>query len=211
MYQALFFFSSRAKEAKKHKKNAWSQVNQCCDQLTAAKTGYPLTSITWPYRGLRCRPIEVYYFFKVIRWQVTSFQMIAGSSLNWFLILNWPRKLKFSQFLQAGKTCQLLLTFLTKVTRWSCSTSKFLCSDWSKSSSETQGQIVGARESLNGRENMARRKVKNGEKVLYFFFVPYFPARLDFLLPPLPAPGSPRVGQNLIGEFMRKIYAASWN
>ena len=32
------------------------------------------------------------------------------------------------------------------------------------SSSETQGQIVGARESLNGRENMARRKVKNGEK-----------------------------------------------
>ena len=31
-------------------------------------------------------------------------------------------------------------------------------------SSETQGQIVGARESLNGRENMARRKVKNGEQ-----------------------------------------------
>ena len=33
-----------------------------------------------------------------------------------------------------------------------------------RSSSETQGQIEGARESLNGRENMARRKVKNGEK-----------------------------------------------
>ena len=32
------------------------------------------------------------------------------------------------------------------------------------SSSETQGQIVGARESLNGRKNMARRKEKNGEK-----------------------------------------------
>ena len=32
------------------------------------------------------------------------------------------------------------------------------------SSSETQGQIVGARESLNGQENMAQRKVKNGEK-----------------------------------------------
>ena len=31
-------------------------------------------------------------------------------------------------------------------------------------SSETQGQIVGTRESLNGRENVARRKVKNGEK-----------------------------------------------
>ena len=63
------------------------------------------------------------------------------------LILNWPRKLKFSQFLQAGKTCQLLLTFLTKVTRWSRSTSNFYA----------------------------------------------------------------LIGQNLTGEFMRKIYAASWN
>ena len=41
------------------------------------------------------------------------------------LISNWPRKLKFSQFLQAEKTCQLLLTILTKVTRWSRSTSNF--------------------------------------------------------------------------------------
>ena len=32
------------------------------------------------------------------------------------------------------------------------------------SSSETQAQIVGARENLNGRKNRARRKVKNGEK-----------------------------------------------
>ena len=31
-------------------------------------------------------------------------------------------------------------------------------------SSETQGQIAGTRESLNGRKNGARRKVKNGEK-----------------------------------------------
>ena len=31
-------------------------------------------------------------------------------------------------------------------------------------SSETQGQIVGTRESLNRWKNMARRKVKNGEK-----------------------------------------------
>ena len=63
------------------------------------------------------------------------------------LISNWPRKLKFSQFLQAGKTCQLLLTFLTKFTRWSRSTANFYT----------------------------------------------------------------LVGQNLTGEFMRKIYAASWN
>ena len=37
-----------------------------------------------PYRGFRCRPIEVKYFFEVIRWQDTGFQMIAGSSLIFF-------------------------------------------------------------------------------------------------------------------------------
>ena len=45
------------------------------------ETRYPLTSVNWPYRGLRCRPIDVEYFFQVIRWQVTSFQKMAGSSL----------------------------------------------------------------------------------------------------------------------------------
>ena len=33
-----------------------------------------------------------------------------------------------------------------------------------RASSETQGKIVGARESLDGQKNVARRKVKNGEK-----------------------------------------------
>ena len=37
-------------------------------------------------------------------------------------------------------------------------------------SSEAQGQIVGARERLNGWEKMARRKVKNGEKSFSPFF-----------------------------------------
>ena len=92
-------------------------AHQCCGQLTAVKTGYPLTSITWPYRGLRCRPIKVEYFFEVIRWQFTRFQMIAGSRLLFFkihikyvvfmsvsprtitiLISNWPQTQKFSQF-----------------------------------------------------------------------------------------------------------------
>ena len=58
------------------------------------------------------------------------------------LISNWPRKLKFSKFYRQGR-----LTFLTKVTRWSRSTSNFYAG----------------------------------------------------------------IGQNLTGEFMRKIYAASWN
>ena len=59
-------------------------AHQCCYYLTAVKTGYPLTSITWPYRGLRRRLIEVEYLFEVIRWQVTNFQMIGGSSSIFF-------------------------------------------------------------------------------------------------------------------------------
>ena len=60
-------------------------------------------------------------FFEVLRWQVTSFQMIAGSSFYIIfkiymkyvvficrtikiLISHWPRTRKFSQLLQAGKT-----------------------------------------------------------------------------------------------------------
>ena len=33
-----------------------------------------------------------------------------------------------------------------------------------QASLETQGQLVGVRESLNGQKNMAQRKVKNSEK-----------------------------------------------
>ena len=113
-----------------------------CDQLTAVKTGYSLTSITWPYRGLRCRPIEVKYFFEVIRWQGTGFQMIAGSSLIflkfiWNMLCLCATQLKFwfqTDFGRANSaSCyrqrrQLLLTFLTMVTLYV----QFLCSDWSK-------------------------------------------------------------------------------
>ena len=36
----------------------------CTSMLSSIdKTAYPLTSITWPFRGLRCRPIKVEYFF----------------------------------------------------------------------------------------------------------------------------------------------------
>ena len=67
---------------------------------------------------------------------------------------------------------------------------------FTKSSSETQGQIMGTRESLNGRKNVARRKVKNGAKSRssrrsLLLFVPHFPVRLDFPSSPLSAPGSP--------------------
>ena len=119
-------------------------AHQCCDQLTAVKTRYPLTSITWPYRGLRCRPIQVENFFVVIRWRVTSFQMIAGSFLkfiwNMLCLCHYgPALLTFwfqtdlgrenSVKMQARK---MLFTFLTIVTRWSRFTSNFYAIyDWS--------------------------------------------------------------------------------
>ena len=95
-------------------------------------------------------------FFEVIGWQVTSFQVIAGSvqvfsKFIWnmlcytikILIANWPRARKFSQLLQAGKTVAFDFSHHG---RWSRSTSNFYA----------------------------------------------------------------LIGQNLTGDFMRKIYAASW-
>ena len=85
------------------------------------------------------------YLFEVIRWQVSSFQMIAGSSSIFLihmkyvvfymcrtikiLISNWPRKLKFSQFLQA---CQLLSDFSHQGHALVALYVQFLCSAWSK-------------------------------------------------------------------------------
>ena len=131
-------------------------IDSCQNRVSADQ--YHLT-----YHGLRCQPIKDKYFLKlsadkllVFKWSQAQvyFFLIHMKYVVFYmcrtikiLISNWPRKLKFSQFLQAGKTCQLLLTFLTKVTRWSRSTSNFYA----------------------------------------------------------------LIGQNLTGEFMRKIYAASSN
>ena len=97
---------------------------------------YPLTIIVWPYRKLRNRPIELECFF-TIHWQVTTFEMIAGSSsisfkCIWNKLYSWAALLKFwfqtdlgyensAGFYMQGR--QSLLTFLTIVTRWSRSSS----------------------------------------------------------------------------------------
>ena len=115
-----------------------------------------LTSIAWPYRGLRYRPTEFECFFEGIRWQVATFQMIAGSSsiffkCTWNKSCSWtaPKTFWFQTELRRENSTgfYMLLTFLTIVTRWSRSTSNFYA----------------------------------------------------------------LIGQNLTGEFMRKIYAASGN
>ena len=94
-------------------------------------------------------------------------------------------------------------------------------------SSETQGQIKGARESLNGRENIygTKKSKERREEPLgtmsyqtsskrsspFFTFLRaiYFSARLDFSSSPLSAPGSPRMALSLIKTFADERLLAS--
>ena len=138
-----YFLASLGSE---HRKTDTPIGHQCCDQLTDVKTRYPLTSITWAYRGLRCGPIEVKYFWS---YPLTRYWFSNDRRLkfNFFvlihmkyvvfmcrtikiLISNWPRTRKFSQLLLAGKAVtfdfshhgRALVTLYVQ----------FLCSDWSK-------------------------------------------------------------------------------
>ena len=49
------------------------------DQLAPVKTTYPLTSITWPYSGLRVIAHKGHVFLKLAADQVLVFDWIAGS------------------------------------------------------------------------------------------------------------------------------------
>ena len=83
--------------------------------IDSCQNRVPLTSITWPYRGLRCRPIEVEYFLKlsadkllVFKWSQAQvcflkiymkyvvFMSLWPSTIK-ILISNLPRTRKFSQ------------------------------------------------------------------------------------------------------------------
>ena len=128
----------------------WS-IDSCQNSVSANQYRLTVSQVQVPTNWVRV-------FFEVIRWQFATFQMIAGSR-SFFLkykSCSWSALLKFwfqtdlgrensTGFHMQGR--QSLLNFLTKVTRWSRSTSNFYA----------------------------------------------------------------LIGQNLTGEFMRKIYAASWN
>ena len=77
-------------------KLVWDDIHlhSCNDQVTAVKTGYPLTSITWPYRGLKCRPIEATCFLK--------------SSAEEFLVFDWSEAQDFFQRTQHIKQVVLM-------------------------------------------------------------------------------------------------------
>ena len=111
-------------------------AHQCCNQLTAIKTRYPLTSITWLYRGLKFRPIEVEYFLKL------TADKLPVSNDHWFKFIFsndsyqiccvGPALLGFWFQTDLGRENSASFfknrrgrPFLTMVTRWSRSKSNF--------------------------------------------------------------------------------------
>ena len=104
--------------------------------IDSCQNKVPLTSIAWPYHGLRCRPILVEYFFEVIRWQVTSFQMITGSKFisNMLSLCHYgPAGRENSATylkMQAGKTDVFLFSHHSHVLI--TLHDQFLCPEWSK-------------------------------------------------------------------------------
>ena len=115
----------------------WS-IDSCQNRVSAVQ--YHLT-----ISGAQVSTNRGLVFFEIIRWQVTSLQMIAGSSLFFsihmkyvvfmcptvkIVISNRPLMRKFSQLLQAGKIVAFhfahhgheLVTIYVQL----------LCSDWSK-------------------------------------------------------------------------------
>ena len=109
-----------------------------------SKTGYPLISITYSYRGLRCRPIEVKYFLKLsanklllFKWSQAQVYFSIHMKYVVFmcrtikiLISNWPRTRKLSHLLQAGKT--VAFDFAQHGHALGTLYFHFFCSDWSK-------------------------------------------------------------------------------
>ena len=61
--------------------------HSCYDQLTPVKTRYPLTSIRWPYRRLKCTAHRGQVFFEVDRWPSAGFQLDRGL-MSGYLVVN---------------------------------------------------------------------------------------------------------------------------
>ena len=91
-----------------------------CGQLTAVKTKYPLTSITWLYRGLSCRPIEVTCFLKFTADKFLVFNWLqAQLQLDFFIVLVFVNgSFAFSLYIlikkrHCSKLCSETLEFWT--------------------------------------------------------------------------------------------------
>ena len=102
--------------------------HQCCDQLTAVKTWYPLIRITWLYRGLRFWPIEVKYFLKL---SADKLQVFKWSQAQvWFFFIH----MKYVLFL--GRTIKIWEIFSDPKIQPAITGREdscfWLCSPWSR-------------------------------------------------------------------------------
>ena len=103
-----------------------------CDQLTAVKTGYSLTSITWPYCGLGCRPVKLSADkLLVFKWSQAQVFFFFNSYEICCVYLrqndNFEFQLTADEKIQAAIASRKDSCFwlLATATRWSRSTSNF--------------------------------------------------------------------------------------
>ena len=106
-------------------------AHPCCNQLTAVTTGYLLTSITWPYRGLSIDPSRSSIFMKlsadklpVFKWQFFKciecvYEPHKRAALFTILFQTDLGRENAASYYRQG------MTFIAMVTRWSRSMSNF--------------------------------------------------------------------------------------
>ena len=83
----------------------------CYDQMTPVKTRYPLTSITWPYRGLKLKAHRAQVFFW--SWLLTRCCFLIGSRAGLFgKLVNAHPGLNINQIITFSSMQMFLLLFL---------------------------------------------------------------------------------------------------
>ena len=82
----------------------------CYDQLTPVKTRYPLTSITWPYRGLKLTTKRGQVFFEVDRWPGAGFS-IGSRAHVWLTCWKQGRILRKPVNAHPGLNVNRIITF----------------------------------------------------------------------------------------------------
>ena len=128
-------------------------AHQYCYQLTAVRTRYPLTSITWPY--------------------LSRSSILLKLSADKLLVFKWSQAHFF----------KIYMKYVVFMSLWP-STINIFISNWHRT-----------------REFSQLFKNTGGKDRCFSLFSPWSRSTSNFYA---------LIGQNLTGEFMRKIYAASW-
>ena len=146
----------------------------------------------------RCVVLVSAYDLRFVCYCVPRCQLVLCSFILFLSSLTWSRTagsfLVYPVFVGSGPIFRLqILSFPSRRLFQS-----HVVRAYPRSSSETQGQIVGARERLSGRKKMVRRKVKNGA----IFFHP-FSLSLAPTICPWVSEDDPR--SNLVASFGKLV------